>query len=286
MRDVLKVLAVAVAVLLLGFLGYQALFGAGSGEALRVDGIEGEVFVVGSERNPAALGDVLGAEETLEAGEGGRAVLSFGDGGELTVEPDTKIRVLPSQGEGLRIELDGGRIQATVREGSPLGVVSGGREVRADGEAAFAVARSDDSTYVSAEKGELELRGFGDLTELGPDEVVVAPDEGNPRLEPASRALLLEVEWPADAVRRERLPVQGRAGPGSQVTLRVDGNLAAEVSADGQGDWSAEVLLKEGPNVLVVEIEDPLGRQHSLEQVVDLDTTPPQLTVEVAVTGG
>lgn len=286
MRDVLKVLAVAVAVLLLGFLGYRGLFGAAEGETLRVDVLEGEVFVVGAERNRAALGDVLGAEETLEAGEGGRAVLSFGDGGALTVEPETKIRVLPSQGDGLRIELDGGRIQATVREGSPLGVVSGGREVRADGEADFAIARTEDSTYVSTEKGEVSLRGFGDITELGAEQVLIAPDEGEPRLDPASRALLLEVEWPSDAVRRERLPVQGRADPGSKVRLRVDGELAAEVNADAQGEWSAEVLLKEGPNVLVVEIEDPLGRRSTLEQVVDLDTTPPQLTVEVAVSGG
>ncbi len=286
MRDVLKVLAVAVAVLLLGFLGYRGLFGEGAADGLRVSELQGQVFVVGSERTPAALGDVLGSEETLESGEGGRAVLSFGSGGELTLEPETTIRVLPSQGDGLRIELDGGRIQATVRDGSPLGVVSGGREVRADGEAAFQVARSEGSTYVSSERGTLDLRGFGDITELNADEVVVAPDGGSPRLDPASRALLLEVEWPSDAVRRERLPVQGRADPGSTVTLRVDGEQVALAEVDSEGEWQAEVMLKEGPNVLEVEIRDPLGRTQTMEQVVDLDTTPPQLTVEVAVSGG
>ena len=286
MRDVLKVLAVAAAVLLLGFLGYRVLFGEGATDGLRVSEVQGQVFVVGSERTFAELGDVLGSEETLESGKGGRAVLSFGSGGELTLEPDTKIRVLPSQGDGLRIELDGGRIQATVREGSPLGVVSGSREVRADGEAAFQVARSQGSTYVSAERGALDLRGFGDITEMGPDEVVVAPDGGSPRLDPASRALLLEVEWPSDAVRRERLPVQGRADPGSRVILRVDGEESAVAEVGADGEWQAEVLLKEGPNVLEVEILDPLGRSQVMEQVVDLDTTPPQLTVEVAVSGG
>ena len=35
-----------------------------------------------------------------------------------------------------------------------------------------------------------------------------------------------------------------------------------------------------------VEIIDPLGRTQTLEQMVDLDTTPPQLTVEIAVSGG
>jgi hypothetical protein len=286
MRDVFKVLAVAVAVLLLGFLGYQGLFGEGASDGLRVSQVQGDVFVVGAERTLAELGDVLGSEETLEAGAGGRAVLSFGGGGELTLEPETKIRVLPSQGDGLRIELDGGRIQATVRDGSPLGIVSGSREVRADGRAAFQVARSQGSTYVSAQEGALNLRGFGDITELNADEVVVAPDGGSPRLDPASRALLLEVEWPSDAVRRERLPVQGRADAGSSVALRVDGEVASLVEVDADGEWQAEVLLKEGPNVLQVEITDPLGRTQTLEQVVDLDTTPPKLTVEVAVSGG
>ncbi len=286
MRDVLKVLAVAVAVLLLGFLGYRGLFGGGAPNGLRVSEVQGDVFVVGSERTVAEPGDVLGSQETLEAGAGGRAVLSFGSGGELTLEPQTKIRVLPSQGDGLRIELDGGRIQATVREGSPLGVVSGGREVRAEGQAAFQVARIQGSTYVSAQEGALDLRGFGDITELNADEVVVAPDGGSPRLDSASRALLLEVEWPSDAVRLERLPVQGRADPGSSVALRVDGTVASKTEADADGEWQAEVLLKEGPNVLEVEIIDPLGRTQTLEQMVDLDTTPPQLTVEIAVSGG
>ncbi|MED5369881.1 MAG: FecR domain-containing protein [Myxococcota bacterium] len=285
MREFLTLIAVAAAVLILGGLGYRALFAPGAEAGMQLSAVQGEVFRVGDQQLPAQVGDRLAPSETLVAGPDGSATLEFGEGSALKISSGTRIRVLDGDQDTLRIELEDGQVEATLRGGPGLGVVSGEREIRAQ-DADFQVARAEDSTYVRSERGELQLQGFGDLDTLGPDQVLVAPDQGAMRVDEASRALLMEVEWPGRQVRQPTLPIVGRCDPGSQVALFVDGVSIGTVIADSLGQWSLEAPLDEGPNPVRVVITDPLGRSRTLEEVVDLDTRPPQLTVEVAVPGG
>ena len=75
------------------------------------------------------------------------------------------------------------------------------------------------------------------------------------------------------------LTVNGSAAAGDLVLLYVDGELAASVVADEQGNWSAELpLAGDGEHVITAKAQDAAGR-HSDETTavsVILDTTAPE----------
>jgi len=278
-RDVLTVLVVAVAVLALGLLGYRLLFGDDPLDPLTIRRVEGEVtHVHDGSRDAAEVGGILLPDDRLLAAEGSRAVLGFGEESQLVVEESSGLRVLGEGAEGIRVELENGRVQATVRPGGPaLDVVTGDREVRAT-EGEFVVARDDETTWVRLDDGQLALTGFGDVTALEGGQSVVASEDGvSSRLDPQ---LLLEVDWPAGATREERVELTGRADPRASVqVLGVAGEPTA--IADASGNWSVEVVLKEGDNDLRVLATDPLGRVRESEFQVIRDSTPPTAEFQV-----
>ncbi|WAB90455.1 Ig-like domain-containing protein [Pseudomonas citronellolis] len=75
------------------------------------------------------------------------------------------------------------------------------------------------------------------------------------------------------------LSVNGSAAAGNLVLLYVNGELAASVVADEQGNWSAELpLAGDGEQVITAKAQDAAGR-HSEETAavsVTLDTTAPE----------
>ncbi|WP_116424974.1 Ig-like domain-containing protein [Pseudomonas citronellolis] len=75
------------------------------------------------------------------------------------------------------------------------------------------------------------------------------------------------------------LTVNGSAAAGDLVLLYVDGELAASVVADEQGNWTAELpLAGDGEHAITAKAQDPAGR-HSEETAavsVILDTTAPE----------
>lgn len=279
MRDVLTVLVVAVAVLALGLLGYRFLFGDEDLDPLTIRRVEGAVqHVRAGSANDAEVGTVLQAEDLLRAGEGGRAVLSFGEDSQLVVDESSALRVLGKGDDGLRVELQNGRVEATVRRGGPaLDVVTGERSVRAE-DGRFTIARDDENTFVQLDEGELTLDGFGEIARLGAGETVVAREDGvTQRLDDD---LLLEVSWPEEATRSERVALSGKTDPGARVRVR-GGVEEVVVDADASGLWSAEVRLKEGENELVVLATDALGRTRESDFEMLRDTIPPTAEFQV-----
>ncbi|HJN73398.1 MAG TPA: FecR domain-containing protein [Myxococcota bacterium] len=279
MRDVLTVLVVAVAVLALGLLGYRLFFGDEALDPLTIRRVEGDVrHEHEGARSAAEVGGILLPDDRLLAGEGGRAVLSFGEDSQLVVDQSSALRVLGEGSEGVRVELEDGRVEATVRRGGPvLDVVTGDREVRAD-EGTFTVARDDDSTWVQLDDGELSLTGFGEVQALRAGEAIVANDGGAAtRLD---EGLLLEVSWPEKATREESVEVAGTTDPGARV--RIEGGYeTVEVLADNSGSWRVEVRLREGDNALRVLAVDPLGRTRESPYELLRDTKPPTAEFQV-----
>ena len=274
----LTVLVVAVAVLALGLLGYRLVFGDEGLDPLTIQRVEGEVqHVHGGASQAAEVGGVLLPEDRLVAGADGRAVLSFGEESQLVVERSSALRVLGEGADGVRVELEDGRVQATVRAGDPaLDVVAGEREVRST-DGSFQIAREADATWVQLDEGSLALTGFGDA-ELAPGQAIVAADGGE--VSRPDERLLLEVAWPEEEVPDEAVAVSGQTDPGARV--RIEGGVdVVEVFADARGAWRAEVRLSEGENALRVLATDPLGRSRESAFQLVRDTTPPTAEFQI-----
>ncbi len=278
--------AIAVLLLILGvaWLGYGQLFGEGAGERLVVSSVAGAVSRVdgfGAE-SPAEAGQALRPRDRIVAGEGGRAVLSLGAESRVTLEPRSAVRVLHADASGVKLELEGGRVQATIRPGSgPVGISANGATV-ATQDADFTVVRGEDGTLgVETTRGEVGLEGLGATTRLGVGERLVVAPGGTPLVAPASEELLLRVAWPSatrtpDAVTE----VRGRTEPNARVRVGREGAWT-EVKADANGDFVATTRLDEGANDVRVEATSLLGGSVAVAHTVERDSTPPSFDLKV-----
>lgn len=283
MRRELGALLVLLAVAVAGWLGWRALFGSGGarfeivevrGDVRHEDGLGGTAA--------AAPGLVVDARDRLVAGEGAEAVLAFGEQTRVTLEASSSLRVVGVDEEGVKLELEGGRVHATVRPGSgTVGVVAGDREIVAE-DADFTAARDADGTLgVVAERGDVGVRGVPGATQVRAGERLLVPAEGSALLAPAAESLLLYVAGPsAPRTRDSSAEVRGRTAPGARV--RVGRGAAwTEVRADGSGEWVARVDLAEGANEVEVEARDVLGNRARSTVSVVRDTRAPAVGVEI-----
>ena len=277
----MSVLAVAVLILLVGWFGYRALFGDEALDPLTIQQVDGDVrHVQQGAEGQAQVGATLSADDRLVAGQGAIAILSFGDASRVVVEEESSLLVLGTGADGVRLELEGGRVEATVRPTDPgLSLVAGDREVASD-DGVFVMARNDTSTWVEADEGSLALTGFGDITALQAGEVVVAGEGGDVALSDEDRELLLAVTWPEDETRDESVEVRGTTDPGNHVRV-LGGAEAVEVLADGAGVFAVLVPLGEGRNELQVVAVDPLGNRRETTWAIERDTRPPQAVFQV-----
>jgi len=284
MSKELQAIAVLLLILVVAWLGYGQLFGEGAGERLVVTSVAGSVSRVdgfGAE-SPAAAGQALRPRDRIVAGEGGRAVLSLGADSRVTLEPRSAVRVLHADASGVKLELEGGRVQATIRPGSgPVGISSNGASVTTQ-DADFAVVRGDDGTLgVQTTRGAVGLEGLGDTTRLDAGQRLVVAPGGAPLVAPASEALLLSVAWPAAARTADAVTeVRGRTEPNARVRVGREGAWT-EVRADAKGDFVAQTRLAEGANDLRVEATSLLGTSVAVSHTVERDSTPPSFAVEV-----
>lgn len=277
MRDVLQVLLVAALVLLLGGVVYRLMFGGPSTPPLLVERVEGEVLHIsaGASTN-ARPGQVLEPSDRVVAREGSRAVLGLGEDTRLVLHASSSVRVLGQGEDGLRVELEDGRVQATVRPGAGLvGVRARDREVRAEN-ASFAMGIGDDNTVmVDVSVGDVALRGFGDQTALVAGQRVIASPGQEPVVNAIPESLLLDVRWPEHVrTKEQQVIVSGRTEPGA--TVRIKGMAGGEkVIADTNGSFELTVGLAEGDNALELEAVDALGNQRRVSWSITRDSRGP-----------
>lgn len=283
MRGELIAIVTLLAILLLGWLGYTLVFGRGGEADLVVQSVNGTVTRLRADGRSAAAqaGESLEREDRIAAGEDGRAVLAFGPQMRVTVAPGAEIAVVDVTAEGVRLELEGGEVQATVRPGSgTLGIGADGRLFEAE-DADLRMVRADDGT-VAAEntRGVVRFGVEGATQELRAGERVVAPRGGSPLTAAASEALLLSVQWPSRRLRAKEATITGRTEPGALVKVGREGAWVS-VRAGPDGTFTAHTTLEEGSNDVQVVATSVLGSVGSSSGVLERDTTPPVLGVEI-----
>jgi hypothetical protein len=281
----LRAVLVLVAIGLAGLLGYLVLFGPPDPGQLTIHAIEGgdvqRVDASGSGR-VAAVGDHLSSRERVVAGQGSRATLALGPEARVTVESGASIRVLGADGAGVQLELEGGKVRASIRGGGrKIGITADGRGASAE-DADFDAARGADGTLaIAASRGRVDVSGIEGVADVEAGQRVVAPLGESPLRAPVSDDLLLQVSWPESRRLRERqIQVRGKTEPSATVRLG-SGARTVVVRADRQGAFEAMVELAEGENLVEVHATSLLGAEAQVDARVTRDSTPPSIGVQI-----
>ncbi len=278
MSENLRITLAVIAILAVGFVGYKVLFPGDDVVPLLVQAVEGSVHHIDErgDRSSVAPGLVLEHSSRLETETNGRAFLALGGGSTLTVDQSSSVRILDVSRDGVRIELDGGSVEATVRpERGSVGIVNRDREVIGrDGSFAVGVNASGNMA-VESHDGEVELVGIDQVATLGQGERLLLLSDGTPKVAAIPESLLLEVAWPESArTRHAEVAVRGLTDPGAEVRVGASGRWTTVV-ADAEGHFEASISLDEGENPLRVVSRDPLGHLQEDQTTITRDSEPP-----------
>ncbi len=283
MKELLQPLFVAIAILLVGAGVYQLVFGVDSTPGVVIESVTGVVEREGSDgRHVAEVGSQLSLDERLVVGEASQAELAFGENTRLTLQADSSIRVLGASVSGLSVELENGRVQATVRPGGAvLGVTSGNRTVVAEN-ARFSMGVGEaDLLGLEVRDGSVALQGVDGVDQLESGKRilvagdVIAVNGGIPA------RLLLEVEWPEQvATSSQKTVLRGITEPGAEVVVGGQGG-AVRTIADPSGEFALEVPLEEGKNDLSLQAISVMGRRETATSTVVRDSEAPTGRFEI-----
>jgi len=288
MRQHLTVLLAAAVVLVLGYGGYHVLFAEAEYQRLTVASVAGEVTRT-DERGavvPAGPGDSLHASAAIRVGAEGHALLVAGEGAQLMLEADTTVRVLAASRRGVQVELDEGRVQATVQPGSRvLGVRAGSRTARTEA-GAFRVARDGDGyVRVAAEAGAVSVDGPDGAEALAVGQRLDVDPGGRAAIsEAVLEEILLEVQWPEPTPGDTPVPVDGQTTPHAKVAIRGPGGTT-ELRADASGHFEGTIHLPPGDHVVRIDAADDLSPARTEERTLTRPAPVPVATTEVRFGG-
>ncbi len=283
MKELIQPLLLAVAILLIGVGVYRLIFGLDEEPAVLVESVRGTVERQGREGTEAVeVGMRVGLEERIVVGEGSEAALAFGENMRLTLQSDSSLRVLGASVNGLRVELEDGRVQATVRPGgAALGVVAAEREVTTENAQFTMGVGATDAIGVEVREGQVAVSGVEGVESVGQGERLVATADG-PLVQGAiPTRLLLEVQWPgAEATRMEKALIRGSTEPGAEVMAGGEAGAVRTV-ADEEGRFALEVALEEGENSLKLQARGVTGQEQTAESTLTRDSEAPTGRFEV-----
>lgn len=269
------------------WLGYAAIFEGLGRTQLVVREIGGLVASESDGRTVMLVAhQEVGPGARIVASEGGRAVLGTDDGAlRLALAPAVALRVVAVERDAVSLELEHGRVRATVHPGgAALALGAGATRFRAT-DAEVAVAREGDEVGAIVTRGAVTLDGVPGVSGLTAGERLVRADDTVVRA-PLAEELLLAVVPPVEThTRALDADVRGRTAPRARVRagrLDVSGaTVWTEGRAGADGAFVLRVALEEGSNRLVVEARDVLGGVAVAEVSVTRDTRAPVVSVEV-----
>ncbi len=280
-RDVLAAAAL-LAFTGVAVLGYAVLFEGFGSAGLDVVELQGGV-VLDDGAGPRALlrGTRVRAGGEVVAGADGRAVLAAGPDLRVTVAREAAVRLTAVTRDEVRLELERGRVEATVRAAGPRVAVEAGAARASAVDADFVAVREGLAVGFEASRGRVDLSGVEGADVLEAGERVQAMGDG-PLRAVAGEALLLAVTpLPTTRVRAGTAGIAGKTAPGARVQVLRGAEVVAAGSAASDGAFRLEVALGEGDNRFVVEARDLFGAARVAEVQVTRDTTAPTIGVEV-----
>lgn len=238
------------------------LTGDGGGTELTISEVVGAVTVTNGESEQSAkAGIALSADDRIVTGADGRAVLMLGPDTRIRLQQESTMQVTSVTDDEVKLELEGGLLEATVRpNSSAVRVGNSGRELLAtDADLRFGV--DDDGLAIEASRGTVAVAGVPGVAQLGPDERVTLSTGEEPVLRPIPDELLLDVDWPEPKVRGKTATITGVTEPGATVIVAIVGQPTVQATAAADGSFAAEISLGSGTNVVNVHTVSLFGEE-------------------------
>jgi len=226
---------------------------------------------------PIVAGDVLTQDDLVRTGNG-RAILKLGRTTEIELRDRVEVRLDSISRAGASVDLRRGRVVAKVgRSGDNVAITAARTRTANEGGApARFVVTADERgrVAVATAEGAARFESAGRAVTVPAGQVTRAePGQAPSNPETISEDIFLSVAWPTGDRRDDRVPVAGRAAPGSLV--RVNG---AQTDVDDSGRFAASVAIKVGQNPIEVEVEDSSGRSRmERRDIRKIPTKAPEL---------
>ncbi len=252
---------------------------ASSVDELRVVTVQGSAERVrGDERAALAVGAVLAVGDRLRTAAESTVTLQYGEDARVKVEEGSSLSVRGIDDEGLALELESGRLRATVRpESGRLRVISGERAAVSTG-GELAVAAEDGVFGVEAVEGGVEVTGVDGVSRVDAGQSMVIAG-ASASVGQIQKDLLLSVDWPEQTT-QATITITVVTAPSSVVTARGPaGEVKARASRDGKA--FLQVPLQEGDNEVEIIVVDPFARRKTRREVLRRDSTRPLFRIEV-----
>jgi hypothetical protein len=255
-----------------------------SGPLARVGSVVGQVEVrrgTSQRWDPLKPGDTLGEDDEVRTGLFSETTLYLRGASAVVVAPDSSFLVGQEVVERSSFKLGVGQIVAAIprdanREYEFLS--HGSDAVATSHQGEFSIINDGGGTViVDGRDGQVTVQAAGkEVTVTKGRRSMVLAKQGPSSLLPVPSSLALQVKWPAAKLDRTQVTVSGKTG--ASALLLVNGILAR---ADKDGNFSAEVSLREGSNKLVINATDGAGNAAVSESPeILVDTRPPEVRVD------
>lgn len=223
-----------------------------------------EIKTPGGTWRPVAVGAAVGINDEVRTGPVSIARLQLGSQVTVELAEDTSINVAQLSQTLSRIRLQDGRVVSEVRAAKDFRFrvqVQGNNSQAETSSGRFGVMRRGAAPAVfAAEWGTLDVTGAGKRVTLQTGEQTQVIDNGAPSAPtPLPKSLLLKLgQPPPSRMRTRQFNAIGETSPGASVTV-----AAHRVTPDSSGRFTDTVALVDGPNEIVVQVEDVIGRKQT-----------------------
>lgn len=243
---------------------------------------EGEVRVFrGGQWIAVRQGDRLTRDDFVRTSARARAVLRLSAGSEVELRERVEIRLDRLSSAGSSVDLRRGKLVARVSAAQgtdALSITARDTRTASDGPSHF-VVQADERGQVSvaALKGAARFASGGKtVTVKEGTETRSQPGQPPDDPERIPEEVLLQVVWPEGEKRAETTPVRGHVAPTSTVTVN-----GAPAAVGPDGEFTADVPLRDGANEVEVTAEDLSGRTRRATTTLQRRTVrPPKLAAE------
>ncbi|NVB85097.1 MAG: hypothetical protein HOV81_42415 [Kofleriaceae bacterium] len=225
---------------------------------VRVVRIEGTVEKrVGASWIPVNAGESLTEQDTIRTGAKARAEIDVG--ATVLVEARTEITVGEISAHVSQVVLSAGHVSANAQAGTTIRIATPETETFAEATAgAFDVLSSGTGQVtVATKRGNAKVTARGETVAVGEGTQTIVR-HGEAPTEPTAIPSSLFLKISAAGTDREISAIRGETTPGAVLTINGE-----RTTPDAAGTFAQRVAFPKGSNVIVIMVEDAMGRQET-----------------------